>query len=699
MVRYHLNLLNIDSTHPGIRHILLSGGLSVRRSTKPFTRTPIDLTLEQTINADAASQMTGISAFTQNFNARRRWMITHSMRSAILGHLFDMAGLRKPEDSTQELTNHRITRDNSDLQKIISAIQDTQNPFDETINDRHLYCLTTGKATSEQVQTELLHCVETGRRQCETFTNECFANPSRFEKPISRNKLKNFSADAVKVKLTVKDRKIKELQGTRDLFGRLLYLAASNDLDLTLVFSYPLTPVPLALAHVDGSINKTDKSKLMHKLEERVQSDKPVTRDAYAVDAMFLIHTLVNVPVTFGGIAKVLLTRLVEFAKRIDFVCDSYKTQSIKDIEHGIRGSESRQAEYNISGPDQKCPKDFQSPLKSPKFKTALLKFLFREWQTKPYTEQLRGHVLFMGLGKKAYKYEVTDDKVQMEEVPGLFCNHQEADTRLIWHIKHMCDALEDGNIIIRASDTDVLVILLTHSHLLPAHLWLDVGISSNNTRRYIDVSQLATSMGPQLCGAIAGLHAFTGCDFTASFLRKGKVRPLALMEKNEKFLTAFKKLGESPVIPLDLLTDFEAFVCSMYGKPHLTSVNLARNALFHQHFAPKNRFQPLYKIKGTDPSNLPPCRSVLLEKLKRTNLVVSVWKTAIISHSCSWDPQENGWILKDGHYALKWFEGRQVPEDVCNHIDDDLDAELTNDDDDQVEYNSSSDESEDDFE
>jgi len=198
----------------------------------------------------------------------------------------------------------------------------------------------------------------------------------------------------------------------------------------------------------------------------------------------------------------------------------------------------------------------------------------------------------FRGLGKKSYKYEVTDDKVQMEEVPGLFCNHQEADTRLIWHIKHMCDALEDGNIIIRASDTDVLVILLTHSHLLPAHLWLDVGISSNNTRRYIDVSQLATSMGPQLCGAIAGLHAFTGCDFTASFLRKGKVRPLALMEKNEKFLTAFKKLGESPVIPLDLLTDFEAFVCSMYGKPHLTSVNLARNALFHQHFAPKNRFQ-----------------------------------------------------------------------------------------------------------
>ena len=46
--------------------------------------------------------------------------------------------------------------------------------------------------------------------------------PSRFEKSIRRRKLKNFAADTVKTKLKVKDIKIKELEGTRDLFGRLL---------------------------------------------------------------------------------------------------------------------------------------------------------------------------------------------------------------------------------------------------------------------------------------------------------------------------------------------------------------------------------------------------------------------------------------------------------------------------------------------
>ena len=46
------------------------------------------------------------------------------------------------------------------------------------------------------------------------------------------------------------------------------------------------------------------------------------------------------------------------------------------------------------------------------------------------------------------------------------------------------------------------------------------------------------------LCTAIARFHAFTGSDYTTSFLDKSKVRPLALMEKLVKFKTTFGKLG-----------------------------------------------------------------------------------------------------------------------------------------------------------
>ena len=287
------------------------------------------------------SRRSGISAFTTNYSARRRWMITHATRSTILGHLFDMAGLRKLEDTTRELEHSRILRDNNDLQKVIDGIVNTLNPFDAAFADENLYCLSTGKSTSPDIKTELLHCVETGEKYCEEFRAQCFKDPTIFEKPIPRRKAKNFSADAVKVKITGKDNKIKELKGTRDLFGRLLHIAASHDLDLEMVFSYPLTPVPLSLAHVDGSINKTDKSKLLHLLEVRVKSEKPESIDACAVDAMFFIRTLINIPETFGLLAKLILTRLFYFAKRVDFVCDSYNTPSIKDIEHDARGSSS----------------------------------------------------------------------------------------------------------------------------------------------------------------------------------------------------------------------------------------------------------------------------------------------------------------------------------------------------------------------
>ena len=51
--------------------------------------------------------------------------------------------------------------------------------------------------------------------------------------------------------------------------------------------------------------------------------------------------------------------------------------------------------------------------------------------------------------------------------------NHEEADTRLIWHAKHICGSIPDENITIRANDTDVglLIILLTRAHALPTYM------------------------------------------------------------------------------------------------------------------------------------------------------------------------------------------------------------------------------------
>jgi hypothetical protein len=51
----------MEASHPGITKLSDSGAISIRRTKKSFSRSPVDITLEQTINADAANSSTGIS--------------------------------------------------------------------------------------------------------------------------------------------------------------------------------------------------------------------------------------------------------------------------------------------------------------------------------------------------------------------------------------------------------------------------------------------------------------------------------------------------------------------------------------------------------------------------------------------------------------------------------------------------------------
>ena len=79
------------------------GAISIQQTSKAFLCSSVDLTLEQTINKDAASKQTGITSFRQCVEARKRWTITRSSRGAVVGVLLEMAGLTTRDDVAQEL--------------------------------------------------------------------------------------------------------------------------------------------------------------------------------------------------------------------------------------------------------------------------------------------------------------------------------------------------------------------------------------------------------------------------------------------------------------------------------------------------------------------------------------------------------------------------------------------------------------------
>ena len=78
---YRNNLLNLQNTYPQVYKDFRSDCFVPKRTSKQFSCVPVDLTLEQTINADVACQRTGISALTNSTSARQRWLKVISLVS------------------------------------------------------------------------------------------------------------------------------------------------------------------------------------------------------------------------------------------------------------------------------------------------------------------------------------------------------------------------------------------------------------------------------------------------------------------------------------------------------------------------------------------------------------------------------------------------------------------------------------------
>ncbi len=107
--------------------MLWNGGFVICQTNNPFACDAVYLTLEQTIDGDAASWKTGIDAFAASDDAHQRWTIIHTYRAVIVTNLLEMAWLKETGYTYKECTNHRIRHDNDNLQVVMLGIGHTMN--------------------------------------------------------------------------------------------------------------------------------------------------------------------------------------------------------------------------------------------------------------------------------------------------------------------------------------------------------------------------------------------------------------------------------------------------------------------------------------------------------------------------------------------------------------------------------------------
>lgn len=226
-----------------------------------------------------------------------------------------------------------------------------------------------------------------------------------FHDPIKKLKLTNFASSTLsKVKITGKDVMIK---ADRNLFTRLLVVAQKRSMDLRNVFEYSLGPLPWSPASADGSLCKTDKSKLLESLTKDIEpaEDVPPTA-AIIVDGMAVLQSLKQVPETFEELALAVFHHAVpkrSIARRVDFVTDRYPEISIKHLERSKRASEGV-VKVKITGSAQKCPKQWKKYLSSGENKSELCKFLLKECSEDKYSNLIGNRQIFFAVEMKCFR-------------------------------------------------------------------------------------------------------------------------------------------------------------------------------------------------------------------------------------------------------------------------------------------------------
>jgi hypothetical protein len=103
--------------------------------------------------------------------------------------------------------------------------------------------------------------------------------------------------------------------------------------------------------------------------------------------------------------------------------------------------------------------------LRNDNFKSALVKFLSRFWASEVHSTILGNKTVTMNCGDHCYTFKVEDGVVVKREIHAMFSTHEEADSRMLFHISSV---QPPANVVIRTIDTDVLVIALGCFSSLP---------------------------------------------------------------------------------------------------------------------------------------------------------------------------------------------------------------------------------------
>lgn len=578
----------------------------VAKSSRRFSALPIDQTHEQE-NARVKGKG-GAIGLTENPTAFRRWMISGPEQARLMTS-FEREYLTEDDleinyhhheegFSAQQSFHHQV-RD------LIKVIEGYGNPFQ--VECPELLILHTRDCATEAAVSTVRTIEAVGTGQYQKFMKEVLEDRTKsIHDPIKKNNLSLLKTRKPKV-----NSKVKQLAVIRDnvsLFGRLYIANQQRDGDIDVFFSHENQLYPPSLSDY-GKLRKGTKSDLVKCLDSSGQNEHPETFDCTIFDGAVLVHTLPPTGAsTFKDYAEKIfipfLQREIQHGtSRIDVIWDKYISHSLKESTREKRGSGVR---VKVS-PQTKIPVKWKDFLCDSRNKEELFAYLTQmvehhDWPDHKDVYITKGSsVVSKGRGQT------------MSE-----CIHEEADTRIVVHLLH---ALQQGNmkVKVRTVDTDILVILIgqffsLHRLCSEIDLWVAFGVGKDYC--HYNINTLFHNLGNTMSRSLPVFHAFSGCDTTSSFFRKGKKLAWQAWKSYPNVTNAFLSIAENPYQEVGENThqfkEIERLTVVMYDRTStIDCVNEARKNLFSK--------------KSKSLENIPPTKVIIILKLITRNDTIFV--------------------------------------------------------------------------
>jgi len=205
----------------------------------------------------------------------------------------------------------------------------------------NIFSLSSGITATDEVQKDLLDAKNVGQSCLQRFVKDRIESDDvGFYNVLKKNKLRTFDVKKKTSTMKVNGQKI-AIRADRETFARLLSIQQKRNVDLREVMRYELCVLPLSLANYDGTLRKTQKSKLFKHLESVIPETEEIQTDCPNIfDGMVLLQKLPPTLATFGNLSDYLLKKILSGGSRVAFfVTDFYLENSVKSMERDRRAA------------------------------------------------------------------------------------------------------------------------------------------------------------------------------------------------------------------------------------------------------------------------------------------------------------------------------------------------------------------------